>query len=99
MLDYLNSTPNYWFAGWEPERLEYIAAKSKDLHALSVNREFWTDKQYEAEEGINSVLDVMENELLESERELARKKWELLDMKLTVEQLIHDMDAVRQSVR
>lgn len=91
VIAYLNCIPNYWFAGWSSEALEYIREKSQDLSMISINWEIWASTRHGAEGNMAKVLDSMENELLRAERATARKTWELMDMKVKIDKMMSEL--------
>lgn len=87
-IAWLGAIPNYWFAGWDKEALTYLRAKCEHLHVLSINWEAWSNTLPGAERGMAKVLDGIEDKLHQSERDLSRKTWDLMALKLEIEQMV-----------
>lgn len=87
-IAWLGATSNYWFAGWAEEELAYLRAKCKHFRVLSIDWDAWSDTQPGAEHSIAKVLDDIEDELHQSEHDLGKKTWDLMALKLEIEQVI-----------
>lgn len=87
---YLNNAPNYWFAECNQDMLTYIKEKSESLHILSIDFSKWNKSQLEAEKQIHEALDDIENKISVKERDIAKQKWEILNMKTKIKKMLDE---------
>lgn len=85
---YLNTLPNYLFAGWDRKWSDYLINHTIDFQVLCVKPGQWAETQAEAERQITKVLDTMENDILGMSRIIARETWDLAMMKANIEQML-----------
>lgn len=97
-IRYLNEIPNYWFAGWSEEALEYLKIKSSELLILSIDWDVWVDTREEAEFKLFCALDSMENDTLKAERSIAEAEQNIFEMENEWKSLIADLEEIKNNV-
>lgn len=91
-ITYLNEVPNYWFAGWSKDALDYLKHKCENLSILSINWETWVNTKAEAELKLAYVLDYMENDIIKTGRAVAEAEQTLFELEMEVEKLMEELD-------